>query len=195
MDGTGAVMLSGLVRDDGEKRAVLSSPALSGRSVADGLTTMAENIRNAAARVRIAFPGIELEQAESGYAAVLGGSAASQPEALDAFRLARELLDKRIGIRRSVRIREEDETPPVAVAEPAAPEWIPSPAPAEPAQGGWEIAELTPTGFIDQDGRLHEKGEYLSSALRLIDVWPDGVVFQRGDETLFGGTGTTIYGE
>lgn len=73
-----------------------------------------------------------------------------------------------------------------------APEPKAAPKPYVPPVKRWRVDFITPDGFIDHHGKRHKAGDYLSSNLRLVSSWDDGVVFQRGSETLFGEVGTII---
>ncbi|MDR0362003.1 MAG: hypothetical protein LBJ46_04880 [Planctomycetota bacterium] len=74
--------------------------------------------------------------------------------------------------------------PPASAPEGEGEKARPSPMIA-PLADFWLVADLLNDGFRDQQGRVWRVGDFLNDEFLLVDVWRDGVVFQRGDDTLF----------
>ena len=77
------------------------------------------------------------------------------------------------------------ELPPEPTADPAI-------DPAPPAVMQWQVVEVTSDGFVDQHGKTHAAGQYLAPNLRVVRAWSDGVVLQRGRETILAAKGSMI---
>ncbi|MDR2390292.1 MAG: FHA domain-containing protein [Planctomycetota bacterium] len=269
--GSRRVRLSGLLATERERRRAIEAAELPDAALEDGLRSVEGEVNSLAGVLGAIGPAVRVSLLGGGFSVLLAGVVETAQDAEAIFRLTRERLDQRIGIRRrlwlwrelareaerearrlgiaGVRFARENgaivleaDSPvsaerrreltqaidenlgseaaaflasavgmPAEPSGPAAPpgpdrevDSPPIPAPEErndarealkrealkklptimPMADSWQVKDVFGDGFRDQGGKVWRVGDIVGNGFLVAGVWRDGVVFQKGEDTL-----------